>query len=151
LQYDQDAYDFEAALAAAKIAPKGELSKDPQAAAEAVYLRRFASGGIAGELTYGMGQSTRAQHGAAASFTVTAEDFHRHAQRFGAECVAETASAFGGKVAFAPRSGAKRQRRTTVSLRDQVLALHGRGVVAAAIADRLNVSDRRVANILKAA
>src|SRR5262249_14504404 len=38
----------------------------------------------------------------------------------------------------------KRRRHTTKGLREQVRDLHRRGVVVAAIADTLNVSDRRV-------
>jgi hypothetical protein len=90
--------------------------------------------------------------------TVTA--FLAHARRFGPECVVETAraclperevhelevglvlSAVGPKVHL-------RQRRTTVDLAGQVLALADRGLVAIAIADALNISDRRVAVILK--
>jgi hypothetical protein len=42
----------------------------------------------------------------------------------------------------------KRRRRTTVDLRDSVLALRDRGLIGAAIADTLNISDRRVTEIL---
>jgi hypothetical protein len=41
-----------------------------------------------------------------------------------------------------------RQRRTTTELREQVLELDRRGMVRSAIADVLNLSDRRVAEIL---
>jgi transcriptional regulator len=43
------------------------------------------------------------------------------------------------------------RRRTTECLRVKVLNLHERGVVPAAIADTLNVSDRRVKEIVRAA
>jgi hypothetical protein len=47
------------------------------------------------------------------------------------------------------RAGAaKRQRRSAVDLRRQVLDLHRRGLVVAAIADALNVADRRVQQII---
>lgn len=46
-----------------------------------------------------------------------------------------------------PAAG-KRQRRTTSELRGQVLELARRGLVAAAIADTLNLSDRRVREIM---
>jgi hypothetical protein len=40
----------------------------------------------------------------------------------------------------------KRRRRTTPTLRAQVAALRRRGMVPSAIADTLNISDRRVAD-----
>jgi hypothetical protein len=93
----------------------------------------------------------------------TPRQFARHAELFGPECVVETAAAYlpaaevarleielarlnrkGGK----PRPAARRQRRTTWSLLEQVRELDRRGMVSAAIADTLNVSDRRVTAIL---
>ena len=50
-----------------------------------------------------------------------------------------------------PPSKAKRTRRTTESMKTKVLNLHARGVVPAAISDTLNISDRRVSEILRAA
>jgi hypothetical protein len=84
----------------------------------------------------------------------TSEALHRHATRFGLEFVKATAEAFGiylRNVAAVPKSTEKKTRRTTETLRAKVLNLHERGVVPAAIADTLNVSDRRVAQILRAA
>jgi len=84
----------------------------------------------------------------------SSEALHKHAARFGPEFVKETAGAFGvplAGVAAAPKSKDKRQRRTTETVTAKVLNLHQRGVVAAAIADQLNISDRRVATILQAA
>ena len=46
------------------------------------------------------------------------------------------------------RPVAKRQRRTSVELRAQVLGLRDRGLVPTAIADALNISDRRCREIL---
>lgn len=46
------------------------------------------------------------------------------------------------------RTEAKRHRRTSAELRDEVLALHERGLIPAAIADVLNLSDRRVKALL---
>lgn len=42
-------------------------------------------------------------------------------------------------------------RRTTPTLREDVLTLHARGMVPTAIADVLNLKDRRVADIIRAA
>ena len=56
-------------------------------------------------------------------------------------------------VLRAPRAQAprpKRQRRTTDDLREQAMALRERGMVFAGIADALNVSDRRVKELLAA-
>lgn len=45
----------------------------------------------------------------------------------------------------------KQGRRTTPTLREDVMALHARGMVPSAIADVLNLKDRRVADILRKA
>jgi hypothetical protein len=45
----------------------------------------------------------------------------------------------------------KRRRRSTPNLKAQVLEFHARGAVAAAIADTLDVADRRVNEIIAAA
>jgi hypothetical protein len=151
--YDPDSYDINAALATAKT-PEPAKVDDEQASAENAYLQKFSRGEFAAEVTYGYGRPTHSEHGAVASAMPTAEDFQRHAYLYGAECVTETARAFGGKqltVSAAPGSKAKRYRRTTPNLRDQVLGLHARGLVVSAIADALNVADRRVREILKAA
>jgi hypothetical protein len=82
----------------------------------------------------------------------TVEAFHRHAERFGPELVRDTAAAFG--IDLRARNTAakpKRQRRTGPSLKSQVLELRGRGIMPTAIADALNISDRRVREILRAA
>jgi len=91
----------------------------------------------------------------------TLKMFIRHAERFGPECVAETAAAYlppaevgvleAELALVGNRNGNRaraRQRRSTPSLREQVLALRERGLVAAAIADTLNLSDRRVRELL---
>lgn len=46
------------------------------------------------------------------------------------------------------RSTAKRHRRSSAALRAEILELHERGLIPAAIADALNVSDRRVKALL---
>jgi len=152
----ENGYNLGAALASARTTPSGEgagVARDPQRDAEYSYLRTFSAGGFASEISYGNGRPTKAEHGAVVTVAPTAEDFHRHAQLYGPELVKETAAAFGGKelsVTAAPKSTAKRQRRTTSSLREQILGLHRRGLVPAAIADTLSVSDRRVKEILTA-
>jgi hypothetical protein len=150
----ESGYKLAGALASAKTAPKPEPNDDAQASAENAYLQKFSAGEFASDVTFAYGRATRSEHGAVVSVTPTAEDLHRHARLHGSGCVADTARAFGGKqiaVTAAPRSTAKRHRRTTPNLREQVLALHARGLVASAIADTLNVADRRVREILKAA
>jgi hypothetical protein len=83
---------------------------------------------------------------------VTAEALRRHVARFGPDGVAAVADAAGVDLRAKPeRPDASRQRRTTDELVRQVLALAAKGMLATAIADRLNVSDRRVAAILAAA
>jgi hypothetical protein len=50
-----------------------------------------------------------------------------------------------------PSAAASRQRRSTPALREQVVGLHERGLLPTVIADTLNVSDRRVRELLRAA
>ena len=85
----------------------------------------------------------------------TLDELRRHAQRFGIDCVIETARDYltAAEVAeleldMASANGGPRRRRTTTALREQVEALARRGLVRSAIADTLNISDRRVAAML---
>jgi hypothetical protein len=74
----------------------------------------------------------------------------RHAKRYGRDCVAETALEYdmtASAAEHAEQTGTKR-RHTSESMRAQVLALHARGAVPAAIADTLNISDRGVRQLL---
>jgi hypothetical protein len=57
--------------------------------------------------------------------------------------------ALAQRRAAKPRARQTRQRRTTAALRAQVLDLHQRGLVLAAIANTLNISDRRVRELLR--
>ena len=80
----------------------------------------------------------------------TPEQLHRHAERFGPESVQETADMYGIDLSIRKRTGQpKRRRRTSEELRRDVAELRGRGMVPLAIADTLNVSDRRVSEILR--
>lgn len=79
------------------------------------------------------------------------EGLHQHVRKFGPDGVKETAATFGINMqvtAARSKSGKPRQRRTTDTVRAQVLNLHARGLISAAIADTLNLSDRRVKAIL---
>ena len=126
--YGSDAlvYDFEGELANAKTAkPKGNLS------AEQVYWRRnFPE-------------------------SPTEEAFRKHRHSHGGEGIAEVAGSYDLKAAareakrLEPK--AKRNRRTNAELRAEVLALHERGLVPTAIADVLNLSDRRVKTLVQQA
>jgi hypothetical protein len=84
----------------------------------------------------------------------TLAQFRRHAELYGPACVVETARAFLSEAEVAElelelrSTGGPRQRRTTWALREQVEQLAKRGLVAAAIADTLAISDRRVREIL---
>jgi DNA-binding NarL/FixJ family response regulator len=99
----------------------------------------------------------------------TLAEFVRHLERYGPELLLETAATFlsaqellelelavaghghrNGKPAGGKNGKPRlqRQRRTTPRLREQVLELHRRGLLPAAIADQLNLSDRRVAEII---
>ena len=57
---------------------------------------------------------------------------------------------YGIDLSIRKRTGEpKRRRRTSEQLRREVAELRGRGMVPLAIADSLNVSDRRVSEILR--
>jgi hypothetical protein len=81
----------------------------------------------------------------------------RHARRFGVECVLGTARTHLSDrqrrdleldLAGTSATRATRQRRTTDEVTEQVIALAERGLIEPAIADTLNISDRRVRAIL---
>jgi hypothetical protein len=81
----------------------------------------------------------------------SAEQFLRHAERFGPAGVKDMAAAMGVKLTLKRRpTEMKRRRRTTEDLRRQVLDLDARGVMPTAVADALHISDRRVKKILAA-
>ncbi len=109
---DPFAYDFEAELAKAK-------AREPRA-------------GLTAEQRYWRLHFPQAP---------TEEALRKHARRFGREGVSEIADAYGmtATAAELAEAGGKRRRRTTDTLRAQVVALHERGIVPAAIADSLNV------------
>jgi hypothetical protein len=94
----------------------------------------------------------------------TLDEFVRHARLFGLEDVVETARAYLAPPELAAlelevaqlgakngRPAATRQRRTTTQLQEQVRALRDRGMVPGAIADTLNISDRRTESLLRQA
>lgn len=120
---DPFAYDFEAALSRAKTAePKEGLT------AEQVYWSRHFPK------------------------PPTEEALRKHARKFGRECVSEIAEAYGytALAAELAETSGGRTRATSDTMRAQVLALHARGILPEAIADTLNVSDRRVKKLLRA-
>jgi hypothetical protein len=81
----------------------------------------------------------------------TAEDLLRHTATRGLEGVAEIAAAYSVnlRVGKRPTIQPKRQRRTTTALRDEIVQLRQSGVLVAAIADELNISERRVRELLR--
>ncbi len=81
----------------------------------------------------------------------------RHAKRYGLSGIADVAKAEGinlsskggpDKDITLRRKRLKRRRRTDASLRHDVLELYRRGRMEAAIADVVNISERRVKEIL---
>ena len=136
--YDSsDLYDFDASLAEARVHGK-QLAASREALQmkdEGEYWRLFNSGGTYREVTFGYGYPTKSklpEGSRVVSVTADAEKMKRHEEKFA-----------GTK--------AKRQRRSTPNVKGQVLELHSRGVVTPAIADTLNLSDRRVKEIIRTA
>ncbi len=91
---------------------------------------------------------------------VSEEKLMLHAKRYGLAGIAEVAKAEG--INLSSKAGPdkditvrtkrlKRRRRTDASLRHDVLELHRRGRMEAAIADVVNISERRVREILASA
>jgi hypothetical protein len=100
---------------------------------EGEYWRLFNSSTDVREVTYGYGYATHCKHvGRVVSMTPDAEKLRRYEAKFA-------------------NLEKKRRRRSTPNLKGQVLDFHLRGVMPTAIADTLNVSDRRVNEILRAA
>jgi hypothetical protein len=95
----------------------------------------------------------RLEQGMRIGGNLTAEQLRKHAARFGPEMVAETAVAAGIDVRQRSKrqpAPARRQRRSSQQITQQVLELRGRGLVVSAIADSLNISDRRARQIIAA-
>jgi len=91
---------------------------------------------------------------------VTEENLLRHAKRYGLAGITEVAKAEG--VNLSAKGGPdkditvrtkrlKRRRRTDASVRHDVLELRRRGRMEAAIADVVNISQRRVKEIIASA
>ena len=116
-------------------------------------------------ITYGLGYRTKRRpvpgrrihevdHYADESFRIptlplTGERLHRHAE-IGTDGIRATADMHGLDLRVRPQGQRpKRRRRTSAQLRQEVAELRGRGMVPAAIADALNVSDRRLAGLLR--
>jgi hypothetical protein len=82
------------------------------------------------------------------------DDFVRHATKLGTECVYETAVVYLTEPELLDldlelaRIDGPRRRRFRFDPKVQVLALAARGMVPAAIADAVGLSDRRVKTIL---
>ncbi len=117
-------------------------------------------------ITYGYGYRTKRKpvpgrkihevvHSADGIFRIptlplTGDRLHRHAERFGPDTVKATAEMHGLDLRVKSQTGRpKRRRRTSEDLRREVAELRGRGMVPSAIADVLNVSDRRVSALLR--
>ena len=125
---DSFAYDFEAALSAARerASYRQRTLVQRERDAEALYWR--------------------------SSFPAPrAEQLHRHAEKFRSEGVAEVARAYGIELVVrdADAKRPRRSRRTTAALEAQVVDLRARGLIPTAIADTLNLADRRVQEILR--
>jgi len=80
----------------------------------------------------------------------TSNEFHRHAERFDREGVNEIAAVYRIELNASParQAGPRSRRHTRPALRQQVIELHQRGVLLTAIAEALNVSDRRINEVL---
>jgi len=80
----------------------------------------------------------------------THEALARHAKRYGRDCVSETALEYGltASAAELAETTGSRRRHTSMPMRKQALALQARGVIPAAIADTLNISDKRARQLL---
>jgi hypothetical protein len=143
---DPYAYNLEDALANAKTAvPKPGT---PERIGRSVGL---ACGKQAGEYARTFWASrVRAELDGVPLRPPTRDELLRHAERFGTEAVADVAQEYGVDMRLKKDAKPKLRRRTNDELRGQVLELASRGVLKTAIADALNVSDRRIDAILKA-
>lgn len=149
---DPLSYDLKAALEAAKTTALRVKSRDTK-------------------VTYGYGYATKQKPSgnkvhavvhrldgtiAIPTMPVTEKALRRHVRRFGPEGIAEVAraelpAAQAESVALLGAKKLSRRRKTTDTLREQVAALHERGMVPLAIADALNISDGRCRRLLPSA
>jgi hypothetical protein len=88
----------------------------------------------------------RGKHGKVSSIVPSESDLSRHIRHYGNEGVETVRRAYSGLVDRLPR-----RRRLTDDLRAQVVELQQKGLVTAAIADELGLSDRQVKEAVKAA
>jgi hypothetical protein len=138
--------DFDPELLARNIALRDETSNVP------VHPGRCAPCADCAEVL----ASVRSRLSGRALGTVTPEAFRqsliRHAAKFGPGCVAETAKQYGVdlKVRAPAADRPKRQQRTTPKLREEFARLYfERRIALGAVADVLNISDRRAATLRK--
>jgi hypothetical protein len=142
---DPFSYDLEAALAG----PTGRRRTSPERIGKSV---GSACGKQAGEYARTFWASRyRSERDAVSLRPPTRDQLLRHAEKFGTEGVADVAREYEIDMRRLKKEAKpKLRRRTNDELRGQVLELASRGVVKTAIADALNISDRRIDAILKA-
>ncbi len=100
------------------------------------YMAMFNEGRTWRPVTYGYGYgyaTTSKPIGKLVTSSVSEEKLRRH------------------EAKFAAKDDKKLRRRSTPNLKGQVLELHSRGAMPAAIADTLNIADRRVKEIIRTA
>jgi hypothetical protein len=88
----------------------------------------------------------KGKHGKPSSTVPSESDLSRHIRHYGSEGVETVRRAYAGLTARLPR-----RRRLTDDLRVQVVELQQKGLVTAAIADELGLSDRQVKEAARAA
>jgi len=93
------------------------------------------------------------EHGFAALVDVFGPEAKDRFERLGREGVNEIAAVYRIELNASParQAGPRSKRHTRLALRQQVIELHQRGLLPTAIADALNVSDRRVKEVLSQA
>ena len=81
----------------------------------------------------------------------TSNELHRHAEKFTSEGVKELAEVYGVDLTLSSKpTGPRSKKHMTPALREQILDLRERGLMPEAIADAMNLSDKRVRNAIDA-
>ena len=147
-------YDFVAALREAdkrRLELLARTNSTTPKSAEARYMDAFTTHSLWRPVMHPYGKPIkRSKRPKFATTVITSESLHKHATKFGTEEVREVADQLGINLSVRKPASQlpKRGRRTTEDLIAQVRDLSQRGLVVAAIADTLNISDKRVASLL---
>lgn len=136
------------------------LSTEPRAGREETYLEIFQRGGFAKQTTYGYGFPTKSKLEGLAMHVdkATAAELRTHATKFGSQGIGqlmptrpatEDLAAKSQAVELQELSRKRSKRRRNLDQEARALLDRRPGLMPLAVADALNISDRRAKNLLE--